>query len=86
MIGCEKCSDPDGVCAECYARVTALEAELLAHDAELRRMEKCARVAKRALTAIFTSGLDPDPPEGDQCAGCLYLRLHGADNQDGGAK
>jgi hypothetical protein len=48
------------------------EAELAKHEAELLRMEKCVRVAKRALTTIFTAGTDPDPPEVDPCESCVF--------------
>jgi hypothetical protein len=50
----------------------AAEAELAKHESELLRMEKCVRVAKRALTAIFTAGTDPDPPEVDPCESCVF--------------
>lgn len=50
----------------------AAQAELAKHESELLRMEKCVRVAKRALTTIFTAGTDPDPPEVDPCESCVF--------------
>jgi hypothetical protein len=57
---------------ELIAALEAAEAELAKHESELLRMEKCVRVAKRALTAIFTAGTDPDPPEVDPCESCVF--------------